>query len=93
MGNPNKKFEIICDEKLLHLKSFSQTRWRCLYETMKALFINYYNILCTLGSISENVEEKPLVPRGGKILEKEIHYFSFLFVRCHEILERFGSHC
>lgn len=81
------------NQKLLRLKSLSQTRWCCHYESVRALFINYDNILNCLENINNDIEEKIDVRREAKSLMKKFLKFeaAFMCVLWQTILERFNK--
>jgi len=81
------------NQKLLRLKSLSLTRWCCHFESVRALFINYDNILNCLENINNDTEEKFDVRREAKSIMKKFIKFetAFMCVLWQTILERFNK--
>jgi hypothetical protein len=77
-------------ERLLVLKSLSQTRWSCHSDSCQALTHNYIKIIKALKCISENINENRDSKRNAKLILKQIKkketvYLSFLW---NDILNR-----
>jgi hypothetical protein len=66
--------------KIIVLKTLSNTRWECHTESCKAIILNYDQIICTLTDIFENCNEKQENRHEAKSMKNKIIKFKTAFM-------------